>query len=356
MSPTKAAAVNASGAKVAIVSCPSYGPELREALTRSFDLLGGIGRLVKDKTVTVKVNLTGHYFVKVLGRTAGETYVTHGDTALALASVLLQSGAKRVRFVECATFTEPMEEVLERAGWGVKALTALGKVEVENTRNVGAHSGYCRLTVPTGGYLFSHFELNRSYQDTDVFVSLAKLKNHSVAGVTLAMKNLFGITPNALYGDQAGREDATAGRGRLHFGSRWAKVRFPGEKSGTFTADQGERIPRIIADLCAARPVDISVIDGVNSISGGEGPWVGPLQLTSPGLLITGLNMVSTDAVATAVMGYSDPRAARGAPPFTRGDNHLLLAEQAGLGTADLGRIDVRGLSIERARYPYQAS
>jgi len=51
-------------------------------------------------------------------------------------------------------------------------------------------------------------------------------------------------------------------------------------------------------------------------------------------------------------MGY-DPRAARGTRPFDYCDNHLLLAEQAGLGSADLARIDVRGMTIQSARYPY---
>jgi hypothetical protein len=69
--------------------------------------------------------------------------------------------------------------------------------------------------------------------------------------------------------------------------------------------------------------------------------------------LIVGFNSVATDAVGTAVMGYADPRTVRGSKPFDFCDNHLLMAEQAGLGTADLSRIDVRGLSIEKARYPY---
>ena len=74
------------------------------------------------------------------------------------------------------------------------------------------------------------------------------------------------------------------------------------------------------------------------------------LKLTTPGVLIAGLNPVSTDAVGTAVMGYADPRAARGVKPFQNCDNHLLLAEQAGLGIADLAQIDVRGMPIEKAR------
>ena len=53
-----------------------------------------------------------------------------------------------------------------------------------------------------------------------------------------------------------------------------------------------------------------------------------------------------------AVMGY-DPRADRGANPFLRGDNTLKLAEAVGIGTTDLSRIDVRGLSVKDALFPY---
>ena len=91
-------------------------------------------------------------------------------------------------------------------------------------------------------------------------------------------------------------------------------------------------------------------------MSGGEGPWCGgaaKLKFTAPGVLIVGLNPVSTDAVGTAVMGYENPRATRATRPFDFCDNHLLLAEQAGLGTADLAKIEVRGLAIDKARYPY---
>ena len=73
-----------AAAKVAIASCRSYGPEVRPALGKCFDLLGGIGSLVKDKTVTVKLNLTGSDFKPLLGRPVGETVhdtLHHGDGA-----------------------------------------------------------------------------------------------------------------------------------------------------------------------------------------------------------------------------------------------------------------------------------
>lgn len=354
--PVKSSSARRGDAKVAIVSCRSYGPEVRTALGQSFDLLGGIGSLVKNKTVTVKINLTGTDFSAFMGRPAGETYMTHYATAFALASLLFDAGAKRVRFVESTTSRAELTGSLDLADWDLKALQALGPIEFENTRNLGASRAYAHLAVPSGGYMFSAFDFNHSYIDTDVMVSLAKLKMHITAGVTLSMKNLFGITPNSLYTSGAGSEDSLEGRDVLHSPVGFDKIKLPGLKEGITSVDATWRVPRIVADICSARPIHLAIIDGITSMSGGEGPWcreAAPLKFTSPGVIIAGLNPVSTDAVGTAVMGYDNPRAARGVKPFHFCDNHLLLAEEAGVGTADLAQIDVRGIPIEKARYPY---
>ncbi len=343
-----------ANARVAIVSCRSYGPEVRTALERSFDLIGGIGSLVKGKTVAVKLNLTGTSFAPFLGLPVGETYMTHYATAAALAALLFGAGAKRVRFVESTASKDALEATLTGGGWDVRALEAMGRVEFENTRNLGQGKSYSHLRVPNGGYMFSSFELNHAYTDTDVLVSLAKLKNHLTAGVTLSMKNLFGLPPNTLYGGATG-EDAVEVRFPLHDPRGHEKIRLPGLKEGVSSPKPGWRVPRVTVDICAARPIDLAIIDGITAMRGGEGPWCArdaKIEPTKPGVIISGFNPVSTDAVGTAVMGYADPRA-QGVRPFESCDNHLLLAEQAGLGTADLGRIDVRGLEIEKARHPY---
>ena len=345
-----------SEAKVALVSCRSYGPELRPALEKCFDLLGGIGSLVKGKTVAVKLNLTNGDFMNFLGRSVGETFMTHPATALALGSLLFAAGARRVRFVESTPSRAALAATLTLGDWDVPALTALGKVEFENTRNLGSGKSYSHLRVPNGSYMFSAFDLNQAYEQTDVMISLAKLKLHLTAGVTLSMKNMFGITPNSIYGSEAGNEEATAGRGPLHSPRGSDSVHLPNLKEGITSADPTWRVPRVTVDVCAARPIHLAIIDGIMAMTGGEGPWcqeAGRVKLTSPGVLIAGLNPVSADAVATAVMGYPDPRAARGMKPFQDCDNHLLLAEQAGLGIAELARIDLRGMPIEKARYPY---
>lgn len=357
LNPFRATAVNTAGAKVAIAKCSGYGPEVRAAYARCFDLLGGIGSLVRDKTVTIKINLTGSDFKKVYGKTVGETYMTHPETAMALTSALFDAGARRVRFVESTQLRQDLDVTMANVGFDMNALMALGKVEAENTRNLGKGRDYATLKVP-GGYMFESFDLNHSYADTDVFISLCKMKTHATTGITLTMKNLFGITPNSLYGDEAPGENATQGRSMLHcikkpFVMRQNSLPYapPGAKEIVMEKhDGGFRIPRILVDLNTARPIHLAIIDGISAINRGEGPWINdkPQRYISAGVLIVGLNAVATDTVGTAVMGFPNVRAPRGQTPFEPGDNHLVLAEQAGLGPADLSKIEVVGESIEK--------
>lgn len=353
------AAVKNSGAKVAIATCQGYGPEVKAAFDKNFDLLGGIGSLVKGKTVTVKINLTGSDFKSMFGKSVGETYMTHPSTVMALTTAFFDAGAKRVRFVESTNLRQPLEKTLLQAGFDVNALMALGKVEVEDTRNLGKGTDYATLNVSGDGFMFKSFDLNHSYADTDVFVSLCKLKTHATTGVTLTMKNMFGATPNSIYGDESPSENAVKGRGRMHDLAGW-DVREnpdpydpPGAKEAFLEKrDGGYRVPRMVVDICAARPIHIGIIDGITTITRGEGPWINdkPQAFIKSGVLICGLNPVATDVVGTAVMGFDNIRAVRGVIPHLTGDNHLVLAEQCGLGPADLSRIEVLGVPIEAAR------
>jgi uncharacterized protein (DUF362 family) len=344
-------------AKVAIVPCTSYSvSEVQDALSQAFKLLGGIEPLVSGKTVTVKVNLTcSGTYEDQFGLLPGESYITDGSTATALASLLFSNGATMVRIVDSAPFLAPLDQVLTSAGWDVPALLAVGNVELENTRNLGSGTAYSIMKVAGTSYLFDYFELNHCYHDTDVFISLAKLKQHLTAGVTLSMKNVYGSTPNSLYGLGAPSENAVGGRTPLHgIGqANWDGVNPPGANTSTPPVDAGTRIPRIVADINAARTVHIGIIDGITAMSGGEGPWAPNAAPTSPGILIAGLNPVSTDAVGIAVMGYKNPLAARGTPPFASCDNQVLLASQNNVGIGDLSEITVLGMSIESALYPY---
>jgi len=337
--------------RVSIVRAISYDPiEVHEALAEAFARLGGIAHLVRGRRVAVKANLTGSS-VDLFGRPPGETFATHGVTVHALARHLLDAGAARVTILESAPFRGRLEDWAVQFGWDVPALAALG-VDFENTRNLGRGSHYARLPVPDGR-LFAHFDVNRAYADCDVLVSLAKMKNHANAGVTLSMKNLFGITPNSLYGVEAPGEHAIAYRGVLHRRHEGGVDHLPGELPGFEDRDAYYRVPNVTTDIFAARPIDLAIVDGTRSMAGGEGPWIPDLRPMDAGVIVAGFDAVSTDAVATAVMGYPDPLAARGRVPFAFCENHLRLAHEAGLGNADLRTIDVAGLAIEQVRQPF---
>ena len=76
------------------------------------------------------------------------------------------------------------------------------------------------------------------------------------------------------------------------------------------------------------------------------------MKTVSPGVLVAGTNCVTTDAVAMSVMDY-DPMADRGTPPFETCDSTLRLAEELGVGTRDLKRIEVLGTPIAQARFSF---
>lgn len=344
---------------VSIARCRSYDSDLTAAMSTMFDQIGGLPRLVRNKTVTVKLNLTGSPGLRFKGKALGSTHYTHPRMAGALASLLDRAGAKRIRFVEsCWASSGPLQEYLLDSGWNVRQLqTAAKTVEFENTNALGSGKRYARLKVPTGGTIFPAYDLNQVYEDTDVFVSLAKLKNHATCGVTLSMKNIFGITPASIYGDDAGahepNEDPRSGRVSVcHEGTRQPASSSPAELNPSSSRDPGYRMPRIVADLNAARPIDLAIVDGIETVAGGEGPWVGGLKWMQPGLMIAGTNAVNVDAVATAAMGYS-PRARKGEKPFRDCDNTLLLAEALGVGSADIKNLDLRGLPLAEAIYPF---
>jgi uncharacterized protein (DUF362 family) len=348
----------APAAPVAIAKASSYDDDITARLKTMFDQLGGIEKLVKNKTVTVKLNLTGPPTNFVNGRPPQFTHWTHPEIAGAAAHLFDRAGARRIRFVESgANTTIPLEEFIGKADWDVKALQNAAKVvEFENTVNLGKGKKYVRMQVGPGAYMFPAWDVNQVYAETDVFVSMAKLKNHAICGVTLSMKNLYGCTPASIYGGDAGadepNENPKSPRAAVgHMGNRTPSKCSPGELNFGANHDPGYRMPRVISDLVAAMPIHLAIIDGVESQAGAELPRANTRPV-KPGVLIAGLNPVCTDTVAAAVMGYN-PRASRGEPGFPKCDNQLVLAEQRGLGSCDLKRIDVRGVSIEQAMYKY---
>jgi len=139
--------------------------------------------------------------------------------------------------------------------------------------------------------------LPRSLVESDLYISLPKLKVNLFAAVTLSVKNQLGLVPK--------------------------KVRL---------SRHDERLHALIADLFRARPPDVVMTDAVVA-----GEAQGPMEATPKklGLLVASTQPLAADAVSCALMGI-EPQSVE----------HLQLLAERGFGTLDLNDIEVipRGL------------
>ena len=354
----------APAGRVAVARCPDYAGGVRPALRKMFDDLGGVGRLVAGRTVAVKINMANPLRARTGHRPAWYTRWSHPVVIAAAVSLIGAAGARRIRILEGSYEDDnPLEENILQGGWDPQdLLRAAANVDMENTDSLGLGKKYGRLTVPGGGSIYPAFDCNPSYVECDVLVSIAKLKEHQSAGVALSMNNMLGIAPATIYGDGAGIEEPAqrpfGRRGMFHTGRRQPSSTAPAETSPDPLRDAGHRIPRVTVDLVAARPIDLAIIDGIETQTSAEGAAPAPgsprrIHLVKPGVLVAGFNAVCTDAVAAALMGF-DPGADRGTPPFENCDSTLRLAEEAGIGTRDLGKIEIVGPPIQRLQFPFR--
>jgi uncharacterized protein (DUF362 family) len=167
---------------------------------------------------------------------------------------------------------------------------------------------YTTFRVPGGGIMFDEYVMTEEMAKADAIVSIAKMKSHLAAGVTLTMKNLFGIPPTSVYGSP---------RRYLH-----AAI----------------RLPRVLADLGLILRPCLNVIDGI--VGQAKQEWHGPA--VESGWLVAGDNTVATDAVGMALMGVR-PDGDYPDSPFHFDRNPVKLASERGLGPLSLDEIDLRG-------------
>jgi uncharacterized protein (DUF362 family) len=350
------ARADAPAGTVAIVRCRNYQDDVTGKLSTAFDQIGGIEKLVRGRTVGLKLNLTGNPSRFPL--TPDLPYRTNPETVASTVHLLAQAGATRVRIIESFFPARQDLDLWARYGLDVNAINNLGvKVDWENVQNLGKYKQYVRLKVPWGGYMYPAYYLNQAYVQCDVYASLSKLKNHWIAGVTMSLKNNFGDTPCSLYGGDcgpSGNEQPTSERGPvLHEGKKKAPSGVDAELHPGSPREPGYRVPRVAVDQVGIRPIDLAIVDGIETVRGGEGPWLpGGVERMTPGVILVGRNPINVDAVGMAVMSYS-PQADRGTSPFVRGDNSLKLAEAVGIGSTDLNRIEVVGLPIKDARIDF---
>src|SRR5690242_17843503 len=152
------------------------------------------------------------------------------------------------------------------------------------------------------------YAIPKTIQQCDRLISVAPLKTHAMTGVSLAMKNYFGIGPGAKYGFP---------KDGLH------KLGHPDE---------------VLVDLFSFHPADYAIVGGSWGVEG-DGPHAPGARSVHHNAIIAGANALSVDAVAAAVMGFK-----------VSDLPYLSMAERRGFGVADPDVIWTRGNDIEEAR------
>ena len=165
------------------------------------------------------------------------------------------------------------------------------------------------VPVPANGLSQRRLFVREEVAATDCFVSIGKLKCHNTAGVTLSLKNMFGLLARSKYGDIT--------RSLMH--------------QNTF------RLMRVFVDVNLTFPNVLQVIDGIVGATHSQRG-----QPVESEVLVIGTDPVATDSIATRIMGF-DPMADYPDLPFSMAENHLKLAARAGLGTLDPDEIDTVG-------------
>ena len=169
---------------------------------------------------------------------------------------------------------------------------------------------YKTYPVPGGGQMFSQYLLPQRAMEVDEFISVGKMKNHGFMGITLSLKNLFGL--------------------------------MPGEPEGNTRTYYHHlvRMPYMLADMGRLFNPALCIVDGLIGQAGmewGNGDEKGPGRVANT--LIAGNHTIATDACTDHLMGH-DPQSDWLTPPFHRDRNSLLVAAEAGFGTVDLNEID----------------
>jgi uncharacterized protein (DUF362 family) len=215
---------------------------------------------VKDKTVLLKPNLVGLDPLGVMN--------THPAVIAATRESFLRLGAAQVLIGEGPAMDRDTEAILESVHLR-DFVGSLARTFVDlNVDDVA------RVRLKTRASRLKELYLPKTVLGVDFLVSMPKLKTHHWAGVTLSLKNMFGIVPGSCYGWP---------KNVLH----WAGI------------------DRSILDINAAARPDFAIVDGVVGMEGN-----GPIQGTpkASGVLIFGNDPVAVDATCCQVMGLSPER------------------------------------------------
>jgi uncharacterized protein (DUF362 family) len=248
---------------------------------------------VKGKTVLLKPNLVGFDPLCEMN--------THPYVIAATRESFLRLGAAQVLIGDGPAMDRDTEAIIESVR--LREFTGpLGGIFVDlNLDDVK------RVVLSTHASRLKELYLPKTALGVDFLVSMPKLKTHHWAGVTLSLKNMFGIVPGSCYGWP---------KNVLH----WAGI----DKS--------------ILDINAALRPDFAIVDGIVGMEGN-----GPIQGTPKpcGVLVLGDDPVAVDATCCRVMGLRPEKV------------KYLNAAGTLLGHVDAAKIQQLGETVASVRTPF---
>ncbi|MBN1135122.1 MAG: DUF362 domain-containing protein [Anaerolineae bacterium] len=311
--------------QVAIVR---IGGDVDAAVRQAVAKAGGLEKVIEPgDTVVVKPNM-------VMDAPAGSGMVTDPAVARAVVRLAREAGAAQVIIAEgtaqygqgdanrdrACTLSAFRNAGYDADGDMIDDATGAPLVDLNDSGGTDGRdpAKVRQVTVPMG-LIRKEYWLPNVVLDADVLISVPVFKNHYNAGVTLGMKNLVGLLPNDIY-------------------------HAPGNVYGKHSLDHSPvSLDQHIVDLSLARhQPDFVVVDGQRGMI--DGPIGSQIIQPPMGLILAGRDVVALDTVGALVMGY-DPRAI----PY------LQLGAQSGVGTTDVGHIQVVGVPVAQARRDFPA-
>jgi uncharacterized protein (DUF362 family) len=236
-----------------------------EGLNRALELTGSLKRLVKGKKVRIKVNMS-------VARTA-ETGSTCDPRVIGfLIDECYKEGAETVTVGDGSAVC--MDDVLK-----VNPIDRVAKDH--NAEFIDLNKESFRVAEVEKGIVVDGFILSDWALDAEVLINLAKMKLHTMSGLSLCMKNLMGCI--AGWGSWNGHE------------YRWKD--FSDRKKIHMLGCH-----KAIVDLNTLIHPTLNVIDGFIAQEG-ESPFGGhPVDMRT---FVVGEDIVAVDATGARVMGFN---------------------------------------------------
>jgi len=283
-----------------VVSVVRAGEDIEGAVREAVLLAGGLAEIITPNSrVLIKPNLASR-------DRSGTGKVTDARVTEAVTKIVLERNPRRVIIGEGSAvgydFPELQDTMLVMEESGTKEVAERLGVPVVDF-NTDRHR---EVEIPNP-LVMKSVKIAQTVLESDVIISIPVMKSHIRSAVTLSVKNMKGAMPG-------------------------------GEKKKTHRLG----LELAIADLASVVKPHFAVVDG---LVGMEGLWEIPDDCVSLGLVGAGRDPVAVDAIFAQIMGVKPEEIM-----------HLQCCAKKGLGVADPGRIEVKGVPLAESRRPFRSA